>query len=302
MNNNRLIVFKAFIIVDEANPNGDPLNGNRPRQHFEGIGYLTPECIKRKIRNRLQDMGRPILIQCKDHLNDGSSCIRERLVSVEPVKEAVDALGDKKSKTSRDKRVNDLTTAACEAFEDVRLFGQTFPLKSAKSDDDEKGNGISAHVNGAVTIKNAKSIGIIDIMHDQITKCVSMEPEDKKGSDTMGHKYYVDYGIYEITGTINPIRAEQNGVMEDDISDIKEALRTLFINDESSARPAGSMSVDRLYWCEQTNDSNTVLYSAKEVQDMITAVPKVDHPENMDDIDITVREADGIKIEEIKGI
>ena len=51
------IDFKVLVSVTNANPNGDPLNGNRPRQNFEGYGEISDVAIKRKIRNRLQDMG-----------------------------------------------------------------------------------------------------------------------------------------------------------------------------------------------------------------------------------------------------
>ena len=51
------IDFVAVVTVEMANPNGDPLNGNRPRTDYEGLGEISDVCIKRKIRNRMQDMG-----------------------------------------------------------------------------------------------------------------------------------------------------------------------------------------------------------------------------------------------------
>lgn len=49
------IDFAAVVYVEGANPNGDPLNGNRPRTTMNGLGEISDVCIKRKIRNRLQD-------------------------------------------------------------------------------------------------------------------------------------------------------------------------------------------------------------------------------------------------------
>lgn len=43
------IDFKVFVSVKDANPNGDPLNGNRPRTSYTGVGEMSAECIKRKI-------------------------------------------------------------------------------------------------------------------------------------------------------------------------------------------------------------------------------------------------------------
>ena len=34
------IDFALILKVTNANPNGDPLNGNRPRADFQGFGYF----------------------------------------------------------------------------------------------------------------------------------------------------------------------------------------------------------------------------------------------------------------------
>ena len=46
---NNKIDFTAIISVHKANPNGDPLNGNRPREDYAGHGEISDVCIKRKI-------------------------------------------------------------------------------------------------------------------------------------------------------------------------------------------------------------------------------------------------------------
>ena len=51
------IDFVALVSVTRANSNGDPLNGNRPRTDLNGFGEISDVCIKRKLRNRLQDQG-----------------------------------------------------------------------------------------------------------------------------------------------------------------------------------------------------------------------------------------------------
>ena len=45
------IDFVVVFSVKGANPNGDPLNGNRPRINYDGFGEISDVCIKRKIRN-----------------------------------------------------------------------------------------------------------------------------------------------------------------------------------------------------------------------------------------------------------
>ena len=46
------IDFEGIIVVENANCNGDPLNGNMPRVTYEGYGETSDVCIKRKIRTR----------------------------------------------------------------------------------------------------------------------------------------------------------------------------------------------------------------------------------------------------------
>lgn len=54
------IDFAVILSVNNANPNGDPLNGNRPRENYDGYGEISDVCLKRKIRNRWQDLEQKI--------------------------------------------------------------------------------------------------------------------------------------------------------------------------------------------------------------------------------------------------
>ena len=64
------IDFAVLVTVNKANPNGDPLNGNRPREDFDGRGEISDVCIKRKIRTRLLDMGEDIFVQAAGHYTE----------------------------------------------------------------------------------------------------------------------------------------------------------------------------------------------------------------------------------------
>ena len=72
------IDFTLLVKVVNANPNGDPLNGNRPRTTYTGQGEISDVCIKRKIRNRLQDMGESVFVQSAERSEDGYSSLSER--------------------------------------------------------------------------------------------------------------------------------------------------------------------------------------------------------------------------------
>ena len=156
-------------------------------------------------------------------------------------------------------------------------------------------------IRGPVTIQQARSIGSVDIDSNQITKSTNNEPGDSKGSDTMGMMHTVRYGEYVIKGSINPILAEKTGFSDADAADLKEALRTLFVNDESSARPAGSMNVLKLFWWEQ--DADNIRYSTKRLTDTVSVSLNNpdDIPEGPDDFKITVTNLPDIKPEQIEG-
>lgn len=117
------IDFALVISAAGANVNGDPLNGNRPREDFDGFGEISDVCIKRKIRNRLQDMGEKIFVQSNDRADDGCKSLKERAENNEEIK----ALSKGKN-TNPD----DYARVACEQWMDVRSFGQVLHLKEGK--------------------------------------------------------------------------------------------------------------------------------------------------------------------------
>ncbi|WP_103574389.1 type I-C CRISPR-associated protein Cas7/Csd2, partial [Bacillus thuringiensis] len=216
------IDFAVVLSVTKANPNGDPLNGNRPRQNYDGHGEISDVAIKRKIRNRLQDMEESIFVQSNDRKVDQFNSLRER---AETNVDLVKAL------KSKDNPHEQFAAIACKEWIDVRSFGQVFAFKGGA------GKGVSVGVRGPVSIHTATSVDPIDITSMQITKSVNSEPGKDKGSDTMGMKHRVDFGVYVFYGSINTQLAEKTGFTNEDAEKIKNALVTLFENDASAARP-----------------------------------------------------------------
>ncbi len=193
------IDFVGFITVNRANPNGDPLSGNQPRTDYDNYGEISDVCLKRKIRNRLQDMGETIFVQSSDRADDGCDSLKTRCEKV---------LGkDPQKKMGR----KDFEQAACKTWLDVRAFGQLFAFKKGKGSDAE-GNtdGVSIGVRGPVSVHTAVSVDPINASSMQITKSVNGEPtkDGKKSSDTMGMKHRVDFGVYKMQGSINVQLAE----------------------------------------------------------------------------------------------
>lgn len=240
------IDFAVIFSVKNANPNGDPLNGNRPRTDYDGFGEVSDVCLKRKMRDRLQEAGLPIFVQSDDRRKDEHRSLRAR---------AEGTLG-------KDLTANLTLERACQTWFDVRAFGQVFAFKAqngkakkkadkgAGDDKEESDSSVSIPVRGPVSVQAAFSMQPVSVSSEQITKSVSGEGDgSKRSSDTMGMKHRVDReAVYVFFGAINPQLAERTGFSDEDAEKIKAILPRLFENDASSARPEGSMRVHKVVW------------------------------------------------------
>lgn len=276
------IDFVAFAAVAMANPNGDPLNGNSPRTDYNGLGEMSDVCIKRKLRNRMQDLGQAVFVQSSDRCDDGCGSLSERAAAV---------LG--KAKEFKDSDA--YAQKACETWLDVRSFGQVFAFKDTK--------GMSIGVRGPVSIHQGVSLSPVQVEDMQITKSVNGENSDKgRSSDTMGMKHFVRFGLYKIKGSINVQLAGKTGFTEEDADILKESLRTLFVNDASSARPEGSMELIKLYWfrhnCKDGQYSSAKVH--RSVQAELIASDAL--PSSAEDYRITLEPLEGLEPEILNGV
>lgn len=272
------IDFAVVFRVKNANPNGDPLNGNRPRVTYDGLGEMTDVCIKRKIRNRLMETLPktkvtidkdekeicPVFVQSDDNKLDGHPSLRSRADEV----------------LSKVKIEKEIIETACRTWFDVRAFGQLFAFKGKGSkktktkEANETGDdkGVSIGIRGPVSIHSAFSINPISVTSNQITKSVNSEGDGtKRSSDTMGMKHRVDRGIYVFYGSMNPQLAVKTGFSDKDAIAIKNVLPRLFENDASSARPEGSMEVLKVIWwqhnCASGQASSAKVHRSLKITD-----------------------------------
>ncbi len=293
------IDFAVILAVKHANPNGDPLNGNRPRYDYDGKGEISDVAIKRKIRNRLVDEGLSIFVQSDDKRKDEYRSLRAR---AEGVLKDVDLKDDAKYRD-----------AACKQWFDVRTFGQVFAYSGTKkskkkdvgeSDEGADASGVSIGIRGPVSIHPAFSVAPVlnRVSSIQITKSVSGEGDGtKRASDTMGMKHRVDHGVYVFYGSMNPQLASLTGFSDEDASAIKQALITLFRNDASSARPEGSMEVFKVYWWQHNCPNGQ--YSSAKVHRLldVRVKPGVEEPNSIDDYVIDLKSLSGLACEVIEG-
>ena len=251
------IDFALIFSVKNANPNGDPLNGNRPRTDYDGFGEVSDVCLKRKIRDRLQESGEQIFVQSDEKKIDGMTSLRNRAESDEF------GLG-KDTFNAKKTPIDDAAKLSCEKWIDVRSFGQVFAYSKTKDNE-----GVSIPVRGPVSIQSAFSVEPVSITSMQITKSVSGEGDGtKKSSDTMGMKHRVDKAIYVTYGAMSPQLAERTGFSDEDAEKIKKVLSKLFEGDSSSARPEGSMVIEKVIWWRHNNKPGQ--YSSAKVHRSLT--------------------------------
>lgn len=286
---NNKIDFSVIITAKNANPNGDPLNGNRPRENYEGYGEISDVCIKRKIRNRLQDMGEKIFVQSDDRCDDGCGSLKIRAEKNDVLKK----LGKKPDRSQ-------YVETACKEWIDVRSFGQVF----AFNDSGKSGEGLSVPIRGPVSIQMAQSVSPVEIISHKISSSVNNKKDvfsEGLDKNRLGDKHLVDFGLYIVHGSINCQLAEKTGFTDEDAQKIKLALETLFENDCSSARPEGSMEVRRVYWYK--HNCKTPAYSSAKVHRLLKVTVKdgVDRPRCFEDYDIVLDKIEGLEPEIFEG-
>ncbi len=118
----------------------------------------------------------------------------------------------------------------------------------------------------------------------------------------MGMKHFVRFGLYQIKGSINVQLAEKTGFTEEDADILKECLRTLFVNDASSARPDGSMEIVKLYWFRHNCKDGQ--YSSAKVHRSVRAGLKdpEQFPAAVEDYQFVLEPLEGLEPEVLDGV
>ena len=230
--------FSLLFDVTDGNPNGDPDAGNLPRIDAEtGLGLVTDVCLKRKIRNYVQ--------LAKADTPSYEIYVKEKAVLNQQHDRAYVAIGagellageDKKKRKGGDK-VGEARQWMCQNFFDVRTFGAVMSTGTN-----------CGQVRGPVQLTFGRSISPIVVQEHSITRMAvttEKEAEAQEGENrTMGRKFTVPYGLYQVHGFISAHLANQTGFSEEDLALLWEALVNMFEHDRSAAR--GEMTMRGLY-------------------------------------------------------
>ena len=215
--------FVLLYDVKNGNPNGDPSNGNMPRQHADtGYGYATDACIKRKIRNYIDvvkngEKGFAILYKPDRALNA-------------KFRDAYEENGlplDKTKKGTSEEYENIGKKYMCNNYYDVRTFGA--PMTT--------GTNSCGIVTGPVQINFPESVSPIFPEEITITRQARTTEERMQTGDTeLGTKQIIPYGLYRVEGYVSAMYAQKTGFTEEDLECLWEALENMFDLDHSASR------------------------------------------------------------------
>ena len=218
--NNRYEFIMIFD-VENGNPNGDPDAGNMPRVDAEtGYGIVTDVCLKRKVRNYINDVyegkaGKNILVKTDKALNTKFT-------------EAYQACGLKtKEKGKNASSVAIARDYICANYYDVRTFGAVM-----STGDDPCGI-----VRGPVQINFARSVDPVLPQEITITRQAVTKESDMAAKETeMGKKTFIPYGLYRAEGYVSALLARKTKFSEEDLDLLWESIANMFELDHSAAR------------------------------------------------------------------
>jgi CRISPR-associated protein Csd2 len=221
--------FVLLFDVKDGNPNGDPDAGNLPRIDPEtGNGLVTDVCLKRKVRNYVG--------LTKGEQPPFEIYVKEKAVLNRAHERAYQAFELKPESKKLPKKVEDakkITGWMCKNFFDIRTFGAVMSTEVN-----------AGQVRGPVQFGFARSLDRVFTGEHTITRMAVTKEEDLEKERTMGRKFTIPYGLYEVHGFISAPLAKQTGFSEEDLELFWNALMNMFDHDRSAAR--GEMAPQKL--------------------------------------------------------
>ena len=177
--------------VKNANPNGDPLDENKPRMDEEsGRALVTDVRLKRVIRDTLEEFGESVFLS------------KERV------------LKEDQQKKTREELLKEFGNDPFEAVKkciDLRLFGAVFSVKN---------NNIS--LTGPVQFNFGFTLHRVE---PKLIKGTTILPskEDKK-QGTFTEMWIIPYGLIVFYGVANQFAAKDTGLTDGDLNKMTKAM------------------------------------------------------------------------------
>lgn len=187
--------FLFIYDVTDANPNGDPMDENKPRIDEEsGINIVTDVRLKRTIRDFLFNF-------------KGYNGKNEKDIFVRQLESKKGGLQDGKERSSNFDSREDVLNKCI----DIRLFGGVLPL-----DKD------SFKFTGPIQFKMGRSLHKVELKHIKGTGAFASKAGAKQ--QTFREEYVLPYSLIAFYGVINENAAKDTGLSESDVTEFYEAM------------------------------------------------------------------------------
>jgi CRISPR-associated protein Csh2 len=201
--------------ISYANPNGDPLDENKPRIDEDvELNIVTDVRLKRTVRDYLHDFkGCGIFVK---EVEDDNGNIQDAKLRAEDY--FLDENGEKmdKKKVSLAKMKKIMYNNILRECVDVRLFGGTIPIeKSGK----EKS---SITLTGPVQFRFGRSMHKVELKHIKGTGAFASGKQ--KQQKTFREEYILPYSLISFYGVINENAAKKTLMTENDESLLIEGI------------------------------------------------------------------------------
>ena len=208
---NRSELLFLYDIAD-ANPNGDPLDGNKPRIDEETeINIVTDVRLKRTIRDYLHEFkNQGIFIKEIQDENGNIQDAKQRANDYSSTEGVYESLDEAK---------NDLKNNILNDCIDVRLFGATIPI-DVKVGRSKKSSSVT--LTGPVQFRMGRSLNRVEIQHIKGTGAfASGKGKDQK---TFREEYILPYSLISFYGVVNENAAKETNLDDGDVTLLLESI------------------------------------------------------------------------------
>ncbi len=205
--------------IENANPNGDPNDENKPRIDEEtGKNIVTDVRLKRTVRDYLLENGQDIFVREKIYDDDGH--IQDaKLRSADYLPNDSQELA-KMSAEQQKKVISENILSQCV---DVRLFGATIPLDLKVMKGKKKENVTSSLTyTGPVQFRMGKSLHEVKLQFFKGTGAFA----SKQGATrkTFREEYMLPYSLIGFYGIVNENAGKHTRLTQDDVRLLKKGL------------------------------------------------------------------------------
>lgn len=227
--------FLFIYDVTDANPNGDPMDDNKPRIDEEtGVNIVTDVRLKRTIRDFLFNFkgyngenGKDIFIREKSSeegfILDVKTRLKEFPQSDDPNSQKY-IKGEKIKKAAINSIVKAFQESILKQCIDSRMFGAVYPIEFPASiiEDYKQAVKSSIKLTGPIQFKMGRSLHKVSLKN--IGHSFSMSSGDEKRSGSLAPEYLLSYSIIAFYGIINENAAKATGLTDSDVAEFYEAM------------------------------------------------------------------------------